>query len=277
MNSLSVKSIAKKWYSLLPFPKEYDQDFQVILQSTPNVEPVSLSEYNWKIHEDDQNLNMVMVLYFLEELKAIYGAKGIPDNIFWETVKEITVYTRRTKEMTGAIGIKRLHMSLLILSARLFRIGRLQFCMDSLFFDIPEKGLYTGEPVLDVHITEDGSLDITACKDSFQMSEEFFARYFPDFRYQYYTCHSWLMDKGLSKFLHKNANILKFQKLFEIFNHHESDTILSFLFQYGLTDREKLKDFPVTSVFAQKIKEHALDGDKFYAASGIRNKSCQNW
>lgn len=275
MDIPTVQLIAEKWYTRLPFPPEYNVDFKRILNALPRIEPVRFSEYNWQCYGDNQSLNLVMVLYFLEELKTRYDEAEIPEDIFWETIKDIPVYTKRTKEMTGAIGIKRLYMSSHILAMRLFRLGRLQFCMEPLSVDVPEKNLSIGTPVLDLHITEDAPLDIALCKESFATAKAFFQKYFPDYRYQYFTCHSWLMDESLARFLHENSNILKFQKLFEIFIPRESDSILNFLFKYGLTDREEIRPYPATSDFSRKVKEHALSGGTFYTALGIRNKNEQ--
>lgn len=273
MSSPSVKETAKKWYRLLPFPSEYDQDFETILNNTNIKNPLPFQEYDWSTHEADQNVNLVMVLYFLEDLHNRYEKAGISDDIFYETAKEITVYTRRCKEATGAIGIQRLPMSLRILSMHLFRIGRLQFCMEPLACDVPEKGLKAGDPVMDLHITEDGSLDMASCKESFTLSESFFLKHFPDFKFQYYTCNSWLMDENLKHFLPANANILKFQRLFEIYNKREYDSVLHFMFRYGIESREELRNYPATTSFAQKIKDYALSGGALYIALGIRDKN----
>jgi len=168
-------------------------------------------------------------------------------------------------------------MSLRILTMHLFRIGRLQFCMEPMPADIPEKDLHIGDAVLDLHITEDGTLDINACKESVAMAEDFFAKYFPDFTYQYYTCNSWLMDEGLAQFLPENSNIIKFQKLFEIYNKRAYDSILHFMFKYGLSDREEIRDIPASTLFSKKIKEYALAGGTFYIACGVRDKNCDTW
>ena len=108
------------------------------------------------------------------------------------------------------------------------------------------------------------------CEKSFEMAEKFFAKYFPDFDYKNYSCSSWLLADNLKLFLSENSNILKFQKLFKIVNTFESDSILDFMFKYGIKNREELRECPAESAFAKKVKNYALEGGKLYAAFGVK-------
>ena len=62
-------------------------------------------------------------------------------------------------------------------------------------------------------------------------------------------------------------DILKFQKLFEIVNKAEADSIIPFVLRWK-AKREDIADVEPKSSFAKKVKDLALDGRVFYVGSG---------
>ena len=65
------------------------------------------------------------------------------------------------------------------LGARLFRLGRLQFCIAGAEHDIPSYGIKEGDTVIEVHIPEGERLTVEAAKASLEAAREFFPKYFP--------------------------------------------------------------------------------------------------
>jgi hypothetical protein len=90
----------------------------------------------------------------------------------------------------------------------------------------------------------------------------------PDFHYEFFTCHSWLLDPGLKYYLKTDSNILQFQKRFDRVQKEESYLMLRYLFCWN-TNRLNLAQFAPRSSFAAKIKEQVLAGRKFYEATGV--------
>ena len=137
---------------------------------------------------------------------------------------------------------------------------------------LPEKDLKKDTPVMEIHIPATGPLIRKECEESIKQAREFFARYFPDFGYPYFYCHSWLLDTELIKYLPVDSNILQFQKMFEIVTEEESDDILKFVFTWDTT-RDNLKDKECTSGLARKVKEDALNNSVFYVGQGVIKKN----
>ena len=73
------------------------------------------------------------------------------------------------------------------LSMRLFRLGRLQFCMEEISVDVPEKEITKGTPVMDLHIPIGESITKEELSASFKMADKFFEKYFPEYHYDYYS------------------------------------------------------------------------------------------
>lgn len=259
------QKIIKKWYDLLDFPKEYDADFERYLKTALPTALSTIEEYQPESHTPEQNL--LAYLYFCEELSLKYRAKGIPDEILMDTLSDIVTWCNVYYSIYAAAGLEEVHWLKNHLTFRLFKLGRLQFKMSPSEFDIPEVKIKRGDSVLEIHIPEGGAMTPEKCKASIEAANSFFAEYFPDFEWEYYTCHSWLLDGGLSEILKEDSNILTFQRMFKITEREQSDAIIKYTFRWDAR-RESLAEFTPKSSFAQKVKNKALSGGKFFEVLG---------
>ncbi len=75
--------------------------------------------------------------------------------------------------------------------------------------------LATGDPVLDIHIPEDGPMDFDTCGDSLRAARDFFARYYPERpRVTAFVCGTWFFDAQYQQLLPPTANIVRVQREF---------------------------------------------------------------
>ena len=267
------QELAKKWYDELGFPHSMDDAFEKTLQSVGIAKGITIEEYV----ADEQNgaKNLIHFLYFCEELSRKYKEKGIPDEICKDTLRDIVIWTKTWSDIKGALYLGETLWLRRHLEMRLFRLGRLQFCMAPSEFDIPEKKITRGTPIIEVHIPEGEPLSWAACHASLQKAREFFALYYPDYAYSLFTCHSWLLDTSLCELLPENSNILKFSHLFEIVRQDPSDAILGYLFVWG-AKRDEIKKYTPTSSFAARVKEAVIGGRRFYEGLGCIAKGCDD-
>lgn len=276
MSKNIVKEIAIKWYNRLVFPKEFDEMFERLLEETEDLPAMHYEEYDRKKNVAFSGKNLIMFLYFCEELEERYQKAGIDQEILLQTIEDVRVNVQRNVILKGKIGLLGGDFMQSRMSMKLFRLGRLQFEMSEMYVDIPQKKICKGEPILDVHIPKGGPLTPDECRQSFEMARSFFATYFPEYQYRCYTCFSWLLDDNLRSFLPNNSNILQFQKLFEVVHSRKENSILHFMFKFGLIEREEIRDCPATTDFAKKIKEYALAGGVFYNVLGVRERE-EEW
>ncbi|MBQ4516075.1 MAG: DUF5596 domain-containing protein [Clostridia bacterium] len=273
MDADNIKQIAKKWYKRIPFSIELEPEFDRILNETDNLTNMSFNDYDIEANKSEQEKNLIMFLYFCEEISERYRSIGIAQDIFLDTIEDFVISVQRCIDATGKIGLQKTNWMSLHLSLKLFRLGRLQFCMSKAPVDIHQKGIKEGDAVLDIHVPAGEPLLIDECRRNIEYAKTFFAEYFPDFSYSYFTCFSWLLDDKLKQFLNENSNIIQFQKLFEPVYKREEDSILHFMFKYGFTNRNEIQECTATSGFAQKVKEYALSDGVFYNVLGVREKA----
>ena len=264
------KKIIEKWYKQLGFAPEYDREFYELLGHT-DIDPTQTAEsYCTGVHDGGEAL--LMQLYFLEAAKKQYAERGIPDEIFYDTMHDIVRWTDTCHELTGRLCQSELLWLRLHLTLRLFKLGRLQFCMQEFDKAYPDFGIKSGDRFLDVHIPAEGPLDIGECEKSFRAAIEFFAKFFPEFEYKYFSCFSWLLDETLLKYIKPDSNIIRFGRLFVPIDRVAADDILKYTFSRAAT-RENLDGYTAKNAFQQRIKDAISAGEIFYETKGIINRA----
>jgi len=260
--------IIEKWYKELGFPKEYDEQFYALLNNEKNIPTDTLEEHEFGNSPETAGQNLIAYLYFAEALNEKYEEKGISYDVLKDTLSDLIICTDRVYENTKKIGVTGVSWMKLHFSFKLFRLGRLQFCMAKAECDIPSKNVSKGDDIIEIHISATGPLEKCKCEESISRAREFFKKYFPEYDYKCFTCHSWLLDESLDELLNENSNIVKFRKMFDIVTKEESNAILRYVFNWNTTLRKLVKENP-TSSFAAKVKERALSGGKFYETLGV--------
>ena len=261
-----TKIIIKKWYSALSISKKYEEEFNQALEDIKILDTVEIADYD--LTSKDGKRNLLSFLYMCEALEKKYAEKGIDEKILMDTLSDIAIWTHTWSSLKAELFLgDEISWLKNHLSMKLFKLGRLQFCMGKAEKDV--EGLLTkGENVIEIHIPEGEPLDAEECRKSIKLAEAFFKKYYPEYKYTHFTIHSWLLDTSLREFLKSESNIVKFQELFCIVSENKSDAILRYVFKWKTT-REDLPSCACTSGFAQKVKARALSGGDFFENLGI--------
>ena len=270
MEHFTVITAANKWFGILPFPVSFEPLFDQLLVRVQKLELCAFEDYDLSGNKSDFEKNLIMFLFFCEELSYQYKVAGIPKEILHATLEDLPTRVKRHYDMTGTLGLSGTRWIAPIMQMKQFRLGRLVFCMHTASIDVLEKGICKGDPVVDIHVPGGSPLTPESCEASLAQAELFFSKFFPDYKYYWYTCHSWLLDDILVDFLKPESNILRFANLFEPVFSHPEDSILHFVFKYGIKTRTELHNCSADTEFAQKVKEYALAGGVFHNTLGIR-------
>lgn len=261
-----VPVIIKKWYQKLDFPKIYDTEFYHALSEINISDEISIEKYD--VSSKDGKKNLLSMLFMCENLAEKYRERGIRENILRATLSDLVIWTNTWSNLKGELYLGELDWLKRHLEMRLFRLERLQFCMEQAECDIPCRGVKAGDNILEIHIPEGEPLSKEACVQSIEAAKKFFKEYFPEFDYKCFTCHSWLLDASLEKFLKPESNILQFGRMFDAVHIEKSDAILRYLFRWDIT-RSNLKFVAPTNSFTDAVKRHAMQGGEFYEVLGV--------
>lgn len=262
-----VKGIIEKYYKMLNFGSEYDNEFYEALNNTKISDAISIARYDF--NEKDGKRNLLSYLYFCKAAEEKYTEKNIGSDIFFDTMSDLKIWTDIWSDVKGELYLGESAWLAHHMNLHLFKLGRLEFCMGQAEHGVPDKDIAKGDNVIEIHIPSDGKpLKYDECVKSIETAKQFFAEYFPEFTYEHFTCHSWLLDTSLGEILSTNSNILRFQSLFDIVFEEESDDIIGYTFKWKMK-KYQIKNAHPTTAFAAKVKERIVGGGKFYVGLGI--------
>ena len=161
---------------------------------------------------------LTVCVMLADTTRDIYLRRGISEDIFYDTMSDITIWVNVSRRDWGTWGI---HGQFGWLSnhlrATLFRLGRLQFEIKHFRCDEYKKDRRTvrhGDPVMNIHIPEGESLTREKRFDSYQRAHDFFGM-------DVFVCDTWLFYPRHVEFLQPDSKILDFMSDFDIIDSSE--------------------------------------------------------
>lgn len=213
-----------------------------------------------------------VLLASIPTVLAYHEKRGIPADVSWATLadlgRQLGIYRRI--HGVGGLGVQfwfSLHFRGLI-----YDMGRLQFNRGRIDFAddaIASTGapFTKGDTALGVHIPESGPMTPQACDESFRRAREFYDRYFPEERYRYAVCSSWLLDPQLAEYLPEDSNIVRFLRRFQLMpGGHEGDqAVFEFVFRMMNPTVDQL---PRRTTLERAVAQHLEAGRHWEVRAG---------
>jgi hypothetical protein len=210
-----------------------------------------------------------LLLSVLPDTLAWHRARGIPEDVTWDTLADLGRHMGTFFRYNGRIGFDEEDWMSLHFRCLLFQLGRLQFERWRLPAWWPHQA---GDPapgaeVLNIHIPETGPLRPEECDRSLAAARPFFDRHFPGHDYRTGVCTSWLLDEQLAGYLPAESNIIRFQRRFSLLpgGTDSNDAILRFVFR---TRQADLRRLPQNTTLERVIVEHVRRGGTWRERSG---------
>lgn len=214
----------------------------------------------------DDKMRLAVTLLLAKDAKEQYREKGIPESVFRDTMSDIGIWCENNsnKGLHNTSWIKN-HLSL-----ELFKIGRLQFQM----YKVPKTADFikllpfgASASVLNVHIPQGEKLDIEKCRQSLINAVPFFEKYFPEFRFDYFFCESWLLYDKNREFMKEDSNIARFMDMFDIVYSAPVDSqAIERIFGKR---RLNFRSYPEKTSLQKNAKQYMASGGKLGFGIGI--------
>lgn len=132
-----------------------------------------------------------------------------------------------------------------------------------------EKVLEKGDPVIRLHIPPHGKMTSELIDKTLEKAKKFAAKYYSDYRYKAFACHSWLVDPQLDELLNQESNIVKFRKRFQsLTGKSQGEDIFNFIFNKKDMNFD-IKALPEDSSLQRALKRHYLSGKAIYEMEGF--------
>lgn len=213
---------------------------------------------------------LVVVCYKLIQVRMKFHAIRIPDNIFIDTISDITLRQQLYLKNTGKIGLDKDSVVWFrhIFNIHIFKLNTLQFQLFHMlyldeeivgepymtFSEEQKKQLPAGTPVINIHIQHGANINPAEVEKSFDMAKNFFTKFFPQHQYEAFICYSWLLYPGNKKLLSEMSNINRFADHFYIIGQAQDneDAIKRI---YGRRFKKKM-DYPQDTVLQKNAIKH---------------------
>ena len=214
-----MKNTVLKWFDLLHFRPQWRQEVEDAADAFSADVPRTPM---W---------HLVYALSRCEEVALQHKIRNIPETITLDTLGDIVVWAENQYLVHGTVGLLEAPWLEGHLAGKLFRLGRLQFKMEQSIASSDAFSLKEGDPVIEIHIPQGEPMSMDAVHASYLQAKEFFSVYFPEYKYRYFVCGSWLLDYHLKDFLKETSNIVRFAKEFEVICNHPSNDAMRRLFE----------------------------------------------
>lgn len=153
-----------------------------------------------------------MLITGLETFK-LYEEKGIGKDIFFDTFKCFSRFVREHMASFHTYGFDRGFWTPRHIAMEEFRLGELEF-------EIEE---WKEEVVISVHSPSDAKISKENCMNSYSQAKEFFQRFYPNLKFKYFICDSWMLSPALKEVLSPESRIIQFQEDYTIDEWNKED------------------------------------------------------
>lgn len=214
---------------------------------------------------------LAAALLISEDAYKQYKKLGIPNEVFYDTFSDISVWVNTAKREENIDGLLEVWWIRHILYLNMFKLGRMQYQFYKTDYILSglsplqalKAPIKNKSRVLNIHIPEGARLDYSECEKSVLLARKFFSEYFPEYDYKGFVCDSWLLDPRNAEFMSTDSNIMKFSNLFctVLKPHKNNKEIIRRLWgkQNEKTDFSLLSD---DTDLQKRTKKYLLSGGK---------------
>ena len=221
------------------------------------------------------------LLYELIPLKSFFDSKNIPNNIFYDSLDDLNFRINRYYDTNDEYGVSERDALWLrfIYKGEIFDLGSLRFQKFHFSYaeieragydymplsDYMKKRFPEGEPIINVHIQTNADLQPEKIEESFEMAHDFFTTYFPEHKYTFFTCRTWMLYPPTQEILPTNSNITAFANRFDIIaTNQNAKQALDRI--YGTSDMAVIKAMDKPSSLAKMAYKNL---EKLGVAAGV--------
>lgn len=236
-------------------------------------------------------LYAVFFVMQIPRLKYEYERAGLAEQIFEDTVRDISIKTDECRQVNGCWGIEPLYWYAAIFRREIIALGRLQYAYTTYGGgDILDNGnvvIKHGDKILNIHIPSSGYFGADVRQESYRLAYEFFAgtEYIRDGKLMA-ICESWLMYNKYREVFREGSNLRGFMDELNHLESWQTEEFSNFWRIFGNKDGVMTDDTALRRAFIQYINAGGkpgtgrslliFDGQKACIETGLRVKALNN-
>ena len=194
-------------------------------------------------------------------LLVLYRKKGIDEAICWDTLIDLRCKLIENHSVTGVWGIDPVSWYCRIFSAKILKLGRLEYEPIAYKWDTAYGDVAKDCPVLNIHIPSCGSLPMEQVLDSLKQAYRFFGG--RDGAKMPFICASWMLYPPMCEAVFPTGgNLHNFYRCFQIAEQYADPTNKHFWRIFGqYFDRDTFANAPTDTSLRRRLLAWMLEGN----------------
>lgn len=215
-------------------------------------------------------VNMVFWLYSAIPLRYIYQQKGLPEDIYYDSMKDLRYKLKECRDVYGICGTFVDWFKLFYLCKR-FSLGRLEYERIAYPLDVYKDVLKKNDTVINIHIPSSGKLLPADVICSLKKAYSFFSDEVREDGVLVFHCDSWMLYAPMAEAVYKDGSNMKaFYELFDVIENRDSDSYPNFWRVYNMQYENGAFDkAPTDTSFRRNLLEYLKNGGKMGSGRGL--------
>ncbi|GAA4654615.1 hypothetical protein GCM10023142_17530 [Anaerocolumna aminovalerica] len=254
---------------------EYDNSMksavQLFIHTSSEKAFAEIDKLSVELKEHSYTMSMLLLLLCAKPLMEKYSEKGLPEDIYWDSIKDLGYKLKECHHVYGIWGTFVRDWFPGYYQMSRFALGRMQYECASFSFDtvtINGITIKSGDKVLMIHIPSSGSFTKEERLESYHKAKEFYSKEF-DNQPIPVVCDSWLLYPAYKEVFPTHSNIRSFIDDFSYIYEKAEEEFLDAWRLFGNDYNKSPKDWPKTTSLQKAFAEYFISGGKAGIGYGI--------
>lgn len=225
-----------------------------------------IKELAAKLSKNHYTVYLVFLMECVIRSKERYEAKGISDEVFWDTMTDISYKVVECKKIHGVYGVDTFAWFHGLFAPYTFKLGRLEYAIGELIYDSYKDYAVKGDTVYNMHIPSAGALTYELLMDSLKRAYDFFK---PG-KYLIVHCGSWLIYPPFYRevFL-EGSNMKMFYEQFDILDESQTGKYGVYRWVFSKTENTPDSELPQDTRLQRNMLKFFSEGKSAGVGKGI--------
>ena len=207
---------------------------------------------------------MLLLLLGAERAKSLYDARGVSDEVFYDTFADLKYKLIECHNVYGIWGTFVASWYRHFFRCNLIKFGRLEYedavYNDDTPFVLGDLTVKKGDRIFGLHIPSSGEpFTLEERLKSYKMAYDFYTRETGS-KYLVCNCGSWLLYSGYAEVFPEGGTVRDFMRDFKLLFSNDTEGFDSAWRVFGNVDNLKIEDYPEDTRMRRAFKKHMLDG-----------------
>lgn len=214
-------------------------------------------------------VNMVFWLYSAIPLRYIYAQRGLPEEIYYDSMKDLRYKLKECRDVYGICGTFVDWFKLFYLCKR-FALGRLEYERQRFALDCYKDILKKGDTVINMHIPSSGKLVPEEVIESFKKAYVMFSDEVREDGILVLHCDSWMLHTPMADAVYKDGSNMKaFYDMFDVIEVRNADSFSNFWRVFAMPNGTELDKVPTDTTLRRNVLSYMKNGGVFGNGRGI--------